>query len=150
MANKGSVNAQYIIGEMYEEGRGVEQSNEKAFEWYYKAQKNGHEDAATRIQLLETKIERNKLKKQEKIKKAKAAKAAKLAKLKAKSVIKKKKIVKPKKQVKVTKPVKKKIVNTPKIKTEVIQAKPKRVASPPTNINRSKGTHLDDFEESFD
>ena len=49
MASKGNVSAQFILGEMYEQGRGVEQSYDKALEWYGKAEKNGHKQASNRI-----------------------------------------------------------------------------------------------------
>ena len=49
LAEQGNVKAQYILGEMYEQGRGVDKNTDTAIEWYQKAEKNGHKDAAKRI-----------------------------------------------------------------------------------------------------
>lgn len=148
MAHRGSVNAQYILGEMYEEGRGVEQSNDKAIEWYTKAQRNGHQDAAIRITQIKLRIANKELE-------------AKEAKLKAQS--KKRLSVKPKAE-EIPAPPKK--VHRPKVKAAVVEAatqpivqkvitkpaqpakpKVKRFIASPNNLERGKGTHLDIDEE---
>ena len=49
MANKGSVSAQFMLGEMYQQGRGVKRDYKKALQWYEKARGNGHKQAAARI-----------------------------------------------------------------------------------------------------
>jgi len=138
MANNGSVNAQYIIGEMYEEGRGVDQNNDKAFEWYYKAKKNGHEDAANRILLLENKIASEKLKKQQRAKKAKAAKVSKSKRKVPIRVKKKLGSVKPKKRQKSIAP-----------KTKIIQPKLEKKIASPDDFSRGEGTHMD-VDDAFE
>lgn len=151
MAARGNVSAQYILGEMYEEGRGVEANDAKAIEWYQKAQRNGHQDAAVRITQIKLRIA---AKKQEK----------KAPKHKARVI--KQEIVK-------TKPVKKppaakilatrKEVNPPVSKQSTVKAaskiiskkeieetkatKPKKPRSVKDNRARAKGTHLDVNED---
>lgn len=49
LAEQGNVKAQYILGEMYEQGRGVDKDTDTAIAWYQKAEKNGHPKAAGRI-----------------------------------------------------------------------------------------------------
>lgn len=44
-AINGYVQAQYILGDMYEKGCGVEENYEKSVEWYQKASDAGHADA---------------------------------------------------------------------------------------------------------
>lgn len=44
-AEQGSKNAQYYLGECYEKGVGVEQSNEEAYKWYKKAAEQDSKDA---------------------------------------------------------------------------------------------------------
>ena len=58
LAKKGKVKAQYIIGEMYELGRGTEKDLDSALLWYKKADDNGHHKAAYRIERIN---QRNKL-----------------------------------------------------------------------------------------
>lgn len=49
LAEQGNVTAQYILGEMYELGRGVDKDPDSAIDWYRKAEQNGHTKAAARI-----------------------------------------------------------------------------------------------------
>lgn len=49
LADKGQAEAQLIIGDMYNIGRGVQQDNAVAIEWYRKAAEQGNPDA---IQML--------------------------------------------------------------------------------------------------
>lgn len=49
MAAQGNNKAQFTLGEMYENGRGVAQDYDTALEWYNKAQENGHTGAAAQI-----------------------------------------------------------------------------------------------------
>ena len=49
LAEQGNVKAQYILGEMYEQGRGVDKNTDTAIAWYQKADTNGHPKAAERI-----------------------------------------------------------------------------------------------------
>lgn len=44
-ANKGLAEAQYALGLLYEEGRGVGKSEDEALKWYNKAAEQGHEEA---------------------------------------------------------------------------------------------------------
>lgn len=53
LAEQGNVKAQFILGEMYENGRGVEKNIDLAISWYQKAEKNGHKKAAKRIANIE-------------------------------------------------------------------------------------------------
>lgn len=49
MAKSGSIKAQFILGEMYEQGRGVGKNLKQALRWYSKAKQGGHKDAALRM-----------------------------------------------------------------------------------------------------
>lgn len=49
LANTDSPDAQYFVGEMYENGFGTPRSLDKAFAWYAKAAQNGNAAAATKI-----------------------------------------------------------------------------------------------------
>ncbi len=71
MAAQGSSNAQFTLGEMYENGRGVEKNYDTAIEWYTKAKLSGHENAAERIAMI-----RQSIKQEAKDKKQAAAKRA--------------------------------------------------------------------------
>lgn len=51
-AEKGDMNAQFNLGQMYEHGHGVGQSDLTAGEWYQKAADNGHQEAPMALQLL--------------------------------------------------------------------------------------------------
>lgn len=133
MAERGSVNAQYILGEMYEEGRGVEQSNSKAIEWYEKAQRNGHEDAALRISQIKLSIANKKLKKKAPKQKAKPKKRVRVK-------------AKPAKKSSQSKKVKPAISRKTVSKKEAKETKPKRPNASPENLNRGKGTHFDSDE----
>ena len=145
MAERGSVSAQYILGEMYEEGRGVEKSNAKAIEWYEKAQRNGHQDAAIRITQIKLRIANEKLAKKTPKQKAKPKKR-KIVKTKpAKKSLTRKKLTQTKK---VNLPVSNKTV----AKKETIAPTPTKAKKPhtsPENLERGKGTHLD-VDESED
>ena len=56
LAERGNVKAQFILGEMYENGRGTEKNINLAISWYQKAKKNGHGKAAKRITSIEENI----------------------------------------------------------------------------------------------
>lgn len=138
MAKRGSVSAQYILGEMYEEGRGVAQSNTKAIEWYEKAQRNGHEDAALRITQIKLKLAKPKLKKKAPKRKVKAKKQI---------TIKPKPVRKPKpKKVESKVAKQQKTKPTPAVKKQ----EPKKATTSPDNLERGAGTHLDDSEDPFE
>ena len=49
LANNGDVFAQDTVGDMYDHGRGVEQSYEKAVEWYRKAAEQGYANTQCRL-----------------------------------------------------------------------------------------------------
>jgi TPR repeat protein len=48
-AAQGNPSAQNNLGIMYEYGRGIQKDNTKAFEWYFKAAKNGNATAQFNI-----------------------------------------------------------------------------------------------------
>ena len=52
LANEGDACAQYNLGEMYHDGHGVEQSYEKAAEWYLKAAEQGYANAQYNLGLM--------------------------------------------------------------------------------------------------
>lgn len=52
VAEQGYAYAQYNLGIMYQYGQGVEQSNEKAVEWYRKAADQGDPDAKKKLSEL--------------------------------------------------------------------------------------------------
>ncbi len=52
LAAKGIAEAQFKLGEMYEEGRGTPRDLVKAREWYEQAAKQGHEEAQRRLNTL--------------------------------------------------------------------------------------------------
>ncbi len=142
MAQNGSVNAQYILGEMYEEGRGVTKNYSKAFEWYKKARDNGHKKADSRIAKLKQKIADEKLAKRrpakpEKVIKKTAKKKALV--IPAKTAVKK---VEPKKPLKPKAPT--------KLEVNEYVHKPNAPIASPDDLERGKGTHLDDSEDPFD
>lgn len=141
MAARGNVSAQYILGEMHEEGRGVERSDTKAIEWYEKAQRNGHQDAAIRITQIKLRIAAKKLQKKAKKQKAKAIKPKIVKKRPAKRSSPKK--VKPS----VSKQTAVKATSKKIDKKEIEATKPKRPRSSTNNRDRAKGTHLDTNEE---
>ncbi len=163
MAGYGNIKAQYILGEMYEEGRGVKQNYVKAIEWYSKAEKSGHTNAATRISQLKAKIAKEKLAKKLKLKKIKV-------KVKKPVVVKRSKPVRTVlKKARIKKPITKKVkpakikpaaTQTAKathqakevkaIKKETVVPAHKRPAGPSYDINRLKGTSLDDAEDAFE
>ena len=49
LAEQGNAESQFKLGEMYEEGLGVEQSDDLAKQWYGKAAAQGHAEAASRL-----------------------------------------------------------------------------------------------------
>ena len=53
-ANSGESDAQYDVGTMYQNGRGVGADRNKAVEWYKKAAGQGHQKAASRLKLMES------------------------------------------------------------------------------------------------
>jgi TPR repeat protein len=53
MAEKGSPEAAFTVGQMYEEGRGVERDPVKALEWYKKAAALKQPDASKKVSELE-------------------------------------------------------------------------------------------------
>ncbi len=57
-ANAGSSNAQYDVGTMYQNGRGVAASRDKAIEWYRKAAAQDNREAASRLKLIQSNEER--------------------------------------------------------------------------------------------
>ena len=52
-AEQGDANAQYVLGVLYENGLGVEQSNTEAAKWYRKAAEQGDTFAAKRLAKLD-------------------------------------------------------------------------------------------------
>jgi len=161
MAERGSVSAQYILGEMYEEGRGVERSETKAIQWYEKARRNGHQDAAIRINQIKNKMAKEALEKKIKKQKIKAKKQASIKSKYEKKIVPVKK-VSPSvaKAVKVSPPESKPIIVKPiakPITQKVVQSqkkinkstpapiktRPKRTLSSSSYQDRIKGTHFD-------
>jgi len=63
LAEKGKVKAQYILGEMYELGRGTEKNINAALLWYNKAAENGHHKAPYRIERINQRSKLEALKK---------------------------------------------------------------------------------------
>jgi len=57
-ARQGNSNAQFDIGSMYQNGRGVSPSRSEAIEWYKKAAAQNNEMAISRLQLLQANEER--------------------------------------------------------------------------------------------
>ena len=53
----GNPDAEYRLGLMYLEGRGVEQSRDKAARWLRRAAQNGHDQAASLLERLESETE---------------------------------------------------------------------------------------------
>ncbi len=49
LANSNSASAQYFVGEMYENGFGIQKNLDKAFTWYARAAQNGDAEAAKKI-----------------------------------------------------------------------------------------------------
>lgn len=149
MAQSGSVNAQLILGEMYEDGRGVKKSYPKAFQWYQKALSNGHNKAANRITRLKQKIASEKLAKSRPARPKRAVKTKPRAIIPAKKIKPVKVAVKAKKTVKpVT--VKAKAEVEAKIKINEYVHNPNDPIASPDDLERGKGTHLDDSEDPFD
>ena len=57
-AHQGNSNAQFDIGSMYQNGRGVSPDRNKAIEWYKKAAAQDNKKAVTRLKLLQANEER--------------------------------------------------------------------------------------------
>ena len=144
MATSGNVSAQYILGEMYEEGRGVKQNFDTAIEWYKKAQRKGHNDAAGRIAKIKDNIAKVKLKKKTPV-------------IKITKVKKKPSIIK----AKPDKPIMKKMAATKIESRATIKSAKKKPSSPPPikkrrpagspeDYNRIVGSSLDTAEDSFE
>lgn len=57
-ANAGNSNAQFDVGAMYQNGRGVTASRDKAIEWYSKAAAQDNQNAVARLKLLQANKER--------------------------------------------------------------------------------------------
>lgn len=52
-AQNGDADSQYELGNLYQNGEGVEMDIEKAIEWWQKAAKNGHKKASDLIKKLD-------------------------------------------------------------------------------------------------
>ena len=52
LAKKGDIDAQYNLGLMYDNGRGVKQDYKKAFEWYEKAANQGYASAQNNLGVM--------------------------------------------------------------------------------------------------
>jgi len=59
MAAQGNNKAQFTLGEMYQNGRGVTKDYDIAIEWYNKAKSNGHDGAAERIAMIHQSIKQD-------------------------------------------------------------------------------------------
>ncbi|MGB5338057.1 MAG: tetratricopeptide repeat protein [Gammaproteobacteria bacterium] len=57
-ATQGNSNAQYEVGAMYQNGRGVQASRDKAIEWYEKAAAQNNSKAVSRLKLMQASRER--------------------------------------------------------------------------------------------
>jgi TPR repeat protein len=57
-ANAGNSNAQYDVGAMYQNGRGVAANRDKAVEWYQKAAAQNNQKAVSRLNLIQSNEER--------------------------------------------------------------------------------------------
>ena len=145
MAAMGNVKAQYILGEMYEEGRGVKEDQDKAISWYTKAQKNGHKKAASSIERIKDKIRQAKLEAKKVIKKI--VKKNKPKKLKKSKPIKS--VIKENKKTQATNVTTKTEKISKQAKKTSLKKQPKKSFSP-EDFNRAKGTHMDNFEDPFD
>ncbi len=143
MAEYGSAKAQYILGEMYQDGRGTRRDYTKALEWYNKAKINGHSNAIVKIKQLRAIIANARLKKklttQNKQRKVKAPTSRPAVTTNKKPATSQKKPPLEKKETK-------EALNN---KVEVIPKKNKPAARS-YDSNRSKGTHIDDFEDAFE
>jgi len=53
-ANRGDSAAQYDVGSMYQNGRGVKADRDKAVEWYTKAAEQGNPEAVSRLELMKS------------------------------------------------------------------------------------------------
>lgn len=57
-ASRGDADAQYRLGLLYLEGRGVEQSRKRAKKWLKRAAKQGHQEAAWLLERLESETQK--------------------------------------------------------------------------------------------
>jgi len=157
MANAGNASAQLILGEMYEEGRGVQKNYTTAFKWYRKAEKTGHKKATQRIIILENKITSERLAKE---KVAEQLRKKKLKTIQEASIAKQIKPVKSKQSPKTsrskktsTKAKKTKLSQsaTAKLKkTTTLPLTKKSKTAPTKSFTRIQDTHLDSYEDPFD
>ena len=51
-AERGDVKSQYVVGEMYEKGKGAVRDTKQAFQWYSKAAEQGNNKATYKIGLF--------------------------------------------------------------------------------------------------
>ena len=56
-AKQGNLKSQYLLGTLYERGRGVKKDAKQAFEWYKKAMRGGNMDAACPLAHLYEKMD---------------------------------------------------------------------------------------------
>ena len=52
LANRGDIDAQYILGVMYDDGKGVTKDNKQAIKWYRKAADQGDIDAQNNLDAI--------------------------------------------------------------------------------------------------
>jgi len=157
MANAGNASAQLILGEMYEEGRGVQKNYTTAFKWYRKAEKTGHKKAAQRIINLENKITSERLAKE---KAAEQLRKKKLKKIQEASSVKQIKPVKikqsPKSSLSKKTPAKSKKTKLSEAaplkpnKTAPLPLTKKTKTAPKKSFTRIQDTHLDSYEDPFE
>ncbi|MDR0565346.1 MAG: SEL1-like repeat protein [Azoarcus sp.] len=67
-ANQGNAQAQYDLGYMHEEGRGIKQDSAKAMQWYQMAAEQGHTKAQYELGLMYAKLPANKKNEEESVK----------------------------------------------------------------------------------
>ncbi len=147
MAEYGSAKAQYILGEMYQDGRGTSRDYAKALEWYNKAKKNGHSNAAAKIKQLRTIIANARLKKKLATQKNRGkVKITKTPPTPRPVITTNKKPVA--NQIKL--PLAKKETRQPSNKETEATAKKSRPTGRSYDLNRSKGTHIDNYEDAFE
>ena len=54
MAEQGDANAQYNLGYMYEQGRGLQKNLREAYRWFYIAHSNGNHGATEKLKEITT------------------------------------------------------------------------------------------------
>ncbi len=144
MAEMGSSKAQFILGEMYEEGRGVKRNLNTAIKWYSEAQKNGHTGTAARITNIKNKISQANLKK--KIIANKALQLQTKKKIKPVSMKAPKPIIKNHEKILQTKSA----LETKNIKKTPTNPLSRKQHTSPEDFSRGNGTHLDEYEDPFE